>query len=191
MYRVYRRDGVLLAAGQVAQNDADRIKGGLLLASQDLNASGREEVLLTEASGARAWRLSVEKGLGQSFLTTDAATPLGTLSVGIQRPQQAMLLLSRSLPSSSLTVLRDVGLGEGSNVTTTKPANINVTAGLTHDNREAVSMVQSGTPTYLIERNGVMDVTHDKLDVAVWRQAPLGMTVAGSKVRKFYDFWPR
>ncbi|MFA6504282.1 MAG: S8 family serine peptidase [Patescibacteria group bacterium] len=190
-WRVYRSDGVLLAAGQADQNGTNLVKGGLLLASQDLNASGREQVLLTEANGARAWRLSPETGLGQSFFTTDAVTPLGTLAVGIERPQQAILLLSRSLPSSSLTVLRDVGLGEGSDVTTTKPANINVMSGLTQDNREVVSMVQSGTPTYLIEQNGVMDVTHGTLEVSVWHQAPLGMPVAGRTDRKFYDFWPR
>lgn len=190
-WRVYRRDGVLLAAGRVSQDSDDKIKGGLLLATQDLNAQNREEALLTESTGRRAWRLNPETGLGQAFWTTLDSKPMGSMAVGVQRPEQVMLLMTRSLPYSTLAVLRAQGLGESTNVTTTNPGNIRMARGRTADGRVAVSMTQSGKPTYLIERNGMLDITTETINVARWMQAPLGLDVPNQPEYKFYDFWPR
>ncbi|MFA6099449.1 MAG: S8 family serine peptidase [Patescibacteria group bacterium] len=190
-WRVYRRDGVLLAAGQASQTSEDKIKGGLLLATQDLNALGREEALLTEASGQRAWRLDSVTGLGQAFWTTLDAKPMGSMAVGVERPEQVMLLMTRSLPYSTLAVVDAQGLGESSNVTTTNPGNMRMARGRTADGREVISMIQSGKPTYLIERNGMLDVTTEAIKVTRWMQAPLGLDVPSQQGYKFYDFWPR
>jgi subtilisin family serine protease len=189
-WRIYRTDGVLLAAGKASENSDDKIKGGLLLATQDLRKANIDQALLTEAEGNRAWRLD-QQGLGKPFFTTLDAKPMGTLAVGIQRPEQIMFMLTRSLPYSTLTVLRDWGQGEGSSVTTTKPANIKMARGRTADGRELVSLTQSGKPTYLIERNGFMDVTTEKVNVSRWLQAPLGLDDPKNSGYKFYDFWPR
>ena len=190
-WRVYRWDGVLLAAGQASQGADDKIKGGLLLATQDLRQANVEQGLLTEADGERAWRLDPAQGMGRPFYTTLDTKPMGTLAVGIQRPEQVMLLMTRSLPNSALTVLRDSGIGEASAVTTTKPSNIRMARGRTADGREAVSMIQTGKPTYLIERKGYMDVTTEDIKITRWLQAPLGLDDVKNPGFKFYDFWPR
>ncbi|MDD5438206.1 MAG: S8 family peptidase [Patescibacteria group bacterium] len=190
-WRVYRWDGVLLAAGQASQNADDKIKGGLLLATQDLRAANLDQGLLTEADGDRAWRMDPTDGLGKPFYATSDLKPMGTLAVGIQRPEQAMFMLTRSSPNSELVVLRDTGVGEASAVTTTKPYNLKMARGRTPDGREAVSLIQSGKPTYLVERNGFMDVTHEDVKVSRWLQAPLGLDDVKNPGFKFYDFWPR
>ncbi len=189
-WRLYRWDGVLLSMGQVSQNAQDKIQGGLLLAAQDLKAQAKETVLLTEATGARAWRFESTTNLGKSFVTTLDEKSYGSMAVGIERPIQAMTLLSRSMPYSSLRVLYSQGIGEDVSVTTTRPSNLNMVEGQTADGREVIRLVQSGKPTYLIERKGMLDVTTDPITVAEWRQAPLGLEKPNMP-GKFYDFWPR
>lgn len=189
-WRLYRWDGVLLSMGQVSQNGQDKIQGGLLLAAQDLKAQAKETVLLTEATGPRAWRFESTTNLGKSFVTTLDEKSYGSMAVGIQRPIQAMALLSRSMPYSSLRVLQSQGIGEDVSVTTTRPSNLNMVEGQTADGREVIRLVQSGKPTYLIERKGMLDVTTDPIVVAEWRQAPLGLEKPNMP-GKFYDFWPR
>ncbi|MDD5725940.1 MAG: S8 family serine peptidase [Patescibacteria group bacterium] len=189
-WRLYRWDGVLLSMGQVSQNAQDKIQGGLLLAAQDLKAQAKEMVLLTEATGPRAWRFESTTNLGKSFVTTLDEKSYGSMAVGIQRPIQAMTLLSRSMPYSSLRVLQSQGIGEDVSVTTTRPSNLNMVEGQTADGREVIRLVQSGKPTYLIERKGMLDVTTDPIAVAEWRQAPLGLEKPNMP-GKFYDFWPR
>lgn len=189
-WRLYRWDGVLLSMGQVSQNALDKVKGGLLLAAQDLKAEAKETVLLTEASGPRAWRFESITKLGSPFFTTLDEKSYGSMAVGIQRPIQAMTLLSRSMPYSSLIILHSQGLGEDVSVTTTRPSNLSMAEGQTADGREVIRLVQSGKPTYLIERDGVLDVTTEPIAVAEWRQAPLGLDKPNMP-GKFYDFWPR
>jgi len=190
-WRVYRLDGVLLAAGQVSQGPQDTVKGGFLLASQDLKASGRQTVLLTEAAGQRAWRLEPDKGLGKAFYATLDEKAYGSMAVGMQHPAQTIVLLVRSMPNSSLKVMRDWGLGEEASVTTTRPENLFITEGRTESGRELIRLIQSGKPTYLLERGGALDVSSQAVNDPVWRQAPLGLDVPGKKGRKSYDFWPR
>jgi len=190
-WRIYRVDGVLLAAGQVSPGAQDAIKGGLLLASQDLKVSGRRTMLLTEATGQRAWRLEPDTGLGKAFYATLNEKAFGSMAVGMQNPAQTMALLVRSQPTSSLKIMRDWGLGEEASVTTTKPENLAITEGRTGSGRELIRLIQSGKPTYLIERGGALDVSSQAVSDAVWRQAPMGMDEPGKKDRRYYDFWPR
>ena len=190
-WRVYRTDGVLLAAGMVSRSVYDRVKGGLLISTQDVDASGRDHLLFSEASGRRVWSTTVEKlNFETSIAMTDEPNPLGVLAVGLERPTQTFVALIRAKKNSSLAIYDNGAFIEGTTVTTTKPAALEMAAGLTRDGRGLVRLTQSGKPSYLMEKNGVM-LVEPKAVPWMWTQAPLGLKLDGNKDRLFYDAWPR
>lgn len=190
-WRVYRTDGVLLAAGTVSRTQYDRVKGGLAVTTQDVDASGRDRLLFTEAAGNRVWSFAVDKpDFDSPIKMTDDPNPLGVLAVGLERPTQTFLTLIRAKGGSSLAIYDQGGFIEGTSVTTTKPSALEIMSGVTRDGRSLIRMVQSGPPSYLVERNGVM-MSDPKAVPWKWTQAPLGFRLDGSKDRLFYDAWPR
>lgn len=189
-WRVYRIDGVLLAAGNVAHDANDKIVGGLSLAVQDTDASGRDHVLFSENNGNRVWLSSPDDQTADQVIMGDDAKPLGVMAVGMQRPMQTFLALVRGRSDSYLALLDKGAFYEGTTVTTTHPEVLNMVAGLSRDGRQLVRLVQSGPPTYFVERGDIMAVEKD-VQPAHWTQAPLGMALDGFKDRMFYDVWPR
>lgn len=187
-WRVYRTDGVLLAAGKISAGQADVIKGGLLVSSQDTDTIGRQNVLLTEAQGSRIWLLKPGQSPEPSVIDENRKD-LGILPVGIQRPTQAFVMVEKAEKNSKLWTLSTYGLEEGTNVSTTIPANLKIQHGRSTDKRETLAITQSGAPTYMTEKSGIIQ----KFAVIVerWLQAPQGMPVIGDLKFNFYDFWPR
>lgn len=190
-WRIYRRDGVLLSAGQVSVDQNDKIKGGVLLAVQDADWDGRDEILLTEAQGHRLWQLTLDGLLDGPLNLADADKSLGNMAVGVQRPIQAFAVLSKEQPVSKLYILSDYGLSDGQDINTSNPERLVMSEGRSDDGREVVVLVQSGKPTYMLERRGLLDVVDFEVSVAQWRHAPLGLLQSVVPGALFYDVWPK
>ncbi|MFZ6015914.1 MAG: S8 family peptidase [Patescibacteria group bacterium] len=188
-WRVYRTDGILIAAGQVTDKSTGNIAGGLLVSTQDIDNSGYDHVLLSESLGSRVWLFHPELPVAEPAAIVDES-PLGIQAVGLERPHQSFVLLGRSKTGSQLSLLSVWGLDQGTFVTTTKPENLKMTNAQTKDGRELLRFVQSGDPSYIMERNGALAITEE---AEVWRyiQAPLGEVLNGNKDRLFHDTWPR
>jgi len=194
-WRVYRTDGILIAAGQLAEASESAIKGGLLIATQDLTASGRDKVLFTEADGNRAWLVSPDEPKTDPMILTEEQDPNGILAVGLERPLQSFVILKRGESDSQLFLLNRWNLEEGTKVDTEHPDRLRMVAALTHDNRQLLRFVQSGEPSYLMERNGMIQIIdkEEAKDIQIWQwlQAPLGEKINDLEGRLFYDTWPR
>lgn len=190
IWRVYRVDGVLLAAGEVSRDMYDKVRGGLLLSTQDIDALNRGRILFSEATGKRVWFLTPGKNLEDPIVMAESSQPLGALAVGIQRPSQAFIVLMREAGGSRLSVLDLSGVTAGTFVTTTRPQALDMVSGRQMDGREVIRLTQSGPPTFLVERSGSMRVSKDAV-VYRWKQAPQGLFLFGFMDRRFYDTWPR
>ncbi|MBD3281857.1 S8 family serine peptidase [Candidatus Uhrbacteria bacterium] len=194
-WRVYRTDGVLIAAGQLAEDIEPAIKGGALITTQDLTASGRENILLTEEDGNRAWLITPDETKTEPIALTEDTNSNGVLAVSIQRPLQSFVLLKRGESDSQLFLLNRWNLEEGTEVETEHPENLRMQSALTPDNRQLLRFVQSGEPSYLMEQHGIMEIIgkEQSADINVRRylQAPLGISLSNHEGRLFYDTWPR
>jgi hypothetical protein len=95
---------VLLAAGQISSGTGDVVKGGLLISSQDTDATGRQNVLLTEAQGSRMWLVRPGQNPEPGAID-DNKKDLGILPVGIQRPVQSFVMLEKADKNSELWTL--------------------------------------------------------------------------------------
>ncbi len=188
-WRVYRTDGVLLAAGKISTGKSDVIKGGLLASSQDTDTIGRPYVLLTEAQGSRIWLLKPGQG-PEPGVIDDKLKDIGILPVGVKRPLQSFVMLEKAPKNSRLWTLSTQGLEEGAYVSTTKPANLTIAHGRSTDKREAVAITGlSKKFTYMTEKSGI--IQNFAVAIERWLQAPQGLPVSGDLKFNFYDFWPR
>lgn len=185
-WRVYRADGVLLAAGQISSDKS--AKGGLLVSTQDTDTTGRENVLFTEAQGSRIWLVKPGQNPATSLIDENQKD-LGILPVGIQRPIQSFVMVEKAVKDSKLWTLNTYGLEEGTHVSTTKPENLKIQHGRSTDKREVLAITQSGKPTYMSEKSGI--IQNFTVAIERWLQAPQGMEVKGDAKFNFYDFWPR
>jgi subtilisin family serine protease len=193
-WRVFRTDGVLIAAGQLAESTEAPIKGGLLIATQDITSDGWDNILFTEAAGNRAWLVSPEETKTDPIIFEDG-TENGLLAVGLERPLQSFVILTRGKNESQLFLLNRWNLDEGTKVDTAHPERLRMVGALTADNRELLRFVQSGEPSYLMEKDGIIQILNkdeaSDTEVWQWRQAPLGEKLEGTEGMLFYDTWPR
>lgn len=90
-WRVYRSDGVLVAAGTLGQG----IKGGLNLAAQDLDAMGADTLFLGEADGQRAWLVSAKEQIPVVFEPFGSSNTHGISALSVARPMLSFLVVSR------------------------------------------------------------------------------------------------
>ncbi len=194
-WRVYRTDGVLMAAGQLAEDIEKPIQGGALISTQDLNASGRDNILFTEAQGNRVWLIATDQTKTEPIIFEDQSQHKGVLAVGLQRPIQSFVILKRGESESNLYLLNRWNLDEGTIIDTKRPENLRMQAALTADNRQLLRFVQSGEPSYLREQGGILRIVspEDAETINVWRylQSPLGISLTDHEGRLFYDTWPR
>ena len=186
-WRVYRTDGVLLAAGQAADGG---VMGGLNLSTQDLYADNRDVVLLSEALGSRAWEITPQNPTAEPIEVVEKPEPLGVMAVGVQRPTQSFVILGRSKDQSQLATMDYWSYNEGTYIDTPHPQNLSMTSAQTIDNREVLRFVQSGEPSYMMEIGGGMKIV-DQAKIWRYMQAPLGMVINDNSERLFYDTWPR
>ncbi len=194
-WRVYRTDGILIAAGQLAESTEPAIKGGMLITTQDITATGRDNILFTETAGNRAWLVTPDEPKTKPMILTEEASPNGILAVGLQRPLQSFVILKRGKSDSQLYLLNRWNLDEGTNIDTEHPERLRMVAGLTYDNRQLLRFVQSGEPSYLMEREGMIQILDKEeaegIKIWQWLQAPLGEKINDLEGRLFYDTWPR
>ncbi len=194
-WRVFRTDGVLVAAGQLAEQSDPPINGGLLIATQDINASGWDNILFTEQSGNRAWLISPEETKTDPITFGEEANPNGLMAIGLERPLQSFVILKRGITDSQLFLLNRWNLEEGTIIETTHPDRLRMISALSADSRELLRFVQSGEPSYLMEKDGMIQILDaeqaKEVNVWQWRQAPLGEKLDGVEGKLFYDTWPR
>jgi len=194
-WRVYRTHGVLLAAGRVSETTEAPVKGGALLASQDITNSGWDQVIFSEAKGNRFWIVSPDETKPKATTIADQDVMNGIVAVGLERPLQSFILLSRGKSVSNLYLLDKWNLSEGTQVETGHPENLKMVSALTADNRELLRFVQSGTPSYLMEKAGMLRIVEPDEAAAIkvfrWLQAPLGEAFTKMEGKLFYDTWPR
>ncbi len=194
-WRVYRTDGVLLAAGRIAEDIEPPVLGGLLISTQDINYSGRESILLSEASGNRAWLIDPKDTKPEPTTFADDPSPKGIVAVGLERPLQSFIILRRGENTSQLYVLNRWSLEEGTDIATGNHENLRMVSALDQSNRQLLRFTQSGDPSYLIEEAGMMRTLEGESakEINIWRylQAPLGVEITGMEGYLFYDSWPR
>jgi len=194
-WRVYRTDGVLIAAGQLSTGSDPIIKGGALIATQDITASGRDNILFTESAGNRAWLISPEEPESDPITFGEGENPNGLLAVSLERPLQAFVILRRGSTDSQLYLLNQWTMDEGTIIETGSPERLRMVSALTGDNRELLRFVQTGEPSYLMEKDGMIQILTQEeakeIQVWQWRQAPLGEKLDETEGKLFYDTWPR
>ncbi|MDF1496524.1 MAG: S8 family serine peptidase [Patescibacteria group bacterium] len=194
-WRVYRTDGVLVAAGRLAEDSEEPIQGGLYIATQDIHSSGWSDILFTEAGGNRAWLTTPQETKTDPITFEQGGTENGILAVGLERPLQSFVILTRGTTNSQLYLLNNWNLDEGTVIETEHPERLRMVGALTQDNRELLRFVQSGEPSYLMEKEGMIQILSkeeaEKITVWQWRQAPLGEKLDEMEGKLFYDTWPR
>lgn len=185
-WRIYRSDGLLVAAGSVAGN----VIGGLTLAAQDLDSSGTDTLFLGEADGRRAWLLSplTSKAIEVSPFTT--TTVRGIAALTMTRPIPAFLVMTTKGDAMISAIGRN---GERLDIGNT----IKNTTGSGWFPRRAErpglpAVFQAAGPkkriTYLGDATGVHEAKTAPT-VATWAQTPLGETRHAGW--RSYDLWPR
>ncbi len=194
-WRVYRLDGVLVAAGQLSASASDIIKGGALISTQDITNSFWDHILFTEALGNRAWLATPESVNPDPIVLGESSPALGTMAVGLQRPGQSFVILRRGTDENRLYSLSLYAVNEGGDISTANPERLRMSHALSADNRELLRFVQSGEPSYMIESGGIMEMVDatkaEQINNITWRQAPLGEKITDMEGRLFYDSWPR
>jgi len=91
VWRIYRNDGVLMAAGSVGSG----VKGGLFLAAQDLDGFGRDTLFLGEADGSRAWLTSADNPPVKLVNLPKTAAGRGMSALSINRPAPSFLVTAK------------------------------------------------------------------------------------------------
>ena len=102
-WRVYRPDGLLIAAGEVGNN----IVGGLTIAAQDLASEGRDVLFLGERGGQRAWLISSSTGKPQQITPFKTADQKGVVALAVKRPTPSFLVTTMT----GTRELRVIGTG--------------------------------------------------------------------------------
>lgn len=185
-WRIYRSDGLLVAAGSVATN----VNGGLTLAAQDLDSSGTDTLFLGEADGRRAWLLlplTLKTTEVDPFTTTTAR---GIAALTMTRPIPAFLAMTTKGDAMIAAIGRN---GERLDIgSTIKNTSTNGWIPRRADRAGLPSVFQAaGTKkniTYIGDATGVHEAKTPPA-VARWAQTPLGE--ARHAGWRSYDLWPR
>jgi len=90
-WRIYRLDGVLVAAGALGSD----IRGGLFLAAQDLDGTGRDTLFLGEAQGNRAWLVSADGEPAREVPADILASGKGISALSVSSPVPAFFITSK------------------------------------------------------------------------------------------------
>ncbi len=183
-WRVYRDDGVLLAAGEVG-----KVAGGLGLATQDLNASGYDDVLLYETGGSRAWMISVIHS--SPLPVAPFSKPAKGLSaVSISRPAAGFLVASRSSDQQVAIVGRGgLALARGP---ASKPNKKALGWNLKRAARQgggSAYVLGATTGDVMLVNDGSGLSPREVTDITNWTQASSGIPL--NRGWLMYDSWPR
>ncbi len=185
-WRVYRPDGLLIAAGKVG---AGHIKGGLNLAAQDLNANGRDDLFIGERGGSRAWLVSSPSGTVRK-LSLFKSDVKDVTALAVTRPEASFFVTS----VYGAREIRIVGLGGRTLVearATAVPHNgawINRRAARTGGGDVIELTSSTGTLNFVSYANG-LHATTDRIAIDYWSEIPNGEP--SEPGWRFVEVWPR
>lgn len=186
-WRIYRWDGILLAAGNVGKND---VKGGLVIASQDVDADGLDEVLLAEAQGTRAWILSAKHPQPiavEPFLHPSSG---GLTLASVTRPRAGFLVASRG-PDRQVSVLGQggVSLAQGPVSAAGKKGGWTVRRATRSGSGSIYQLSASDGSIVLATDGGGLTPVSSEVQVTRWAQVPDGEALNPGWL--YYETWPR
>lgn len=183
-WRVYRPDGLLVAAGAVGPN----VRGGLLLAAEDVDSDGRDELLLSEADGDRAW-LVTSKGDATEFHPFGTAKVQGIMALSVARPVPAFFVAS--IAGEALLAVYGKNLERFS--TSRLPSDFvaferALRAGERRGNSNIIDIRAGARRIVYVETPTGFDQTAEAISLRRWTQSPTG-ELRGAWIRT--DVWPR
>lgn len=186
-WRVYRWDGVLLAAGTVGAKD---IRGGLVIASQDVDADGLDEVVLAEAAGNRAWMLSAAHPQALAIEPFLHPSSGGLTAVSVTRPRAGFLLASRG-PDRQVAVVGQggVALAQGPVSAAGKKGGWTVRRAARNGSGSVYQLSASDGSVVLATDGGGLSPVSSEIQVARWAQVPDGQALNPGWL--YYETWPR
>ncbi len=185
-WRIYRTDGVLVAAGDLGGN----IRGGLYLASQDLDYSGHDTLFLGEADGNRAWLVSAGAPTPVEFVPFAFTGTRGVSGLSIMRPVAAFLVAQRFGDGQTAIV--------GSGGSTLAAGKIGLKSGVQgwltrraqdKQGRQAYDIVSTDGRLVFVNDAVGLKIAKDPVQISRWTQIPDGEIRSGGW--KYFEAWPR
>lgn len=186
-WRIYRYDGVLLKVNHLPIDK--KIKGGLLIATQDMNNDGSDDILFAEREGDRMW-VSVDLKNFQETKLEVGNDPVGVVAVGIKHPIQGFVLIAKDKKASRMAVLTNYLFDYGMSIQTDNPRNLKLDKGLSFNKKELIRITQSGDSVYFRDKNLGMRLDRTIKKAMVILESSLGLKSGVDKFL-FYDTWPR
>jgi len=184
-WRVYRQDGVLVAAG----NAGTGVKGGLFLAAQDIDGYGSDTLFLGEADGRRAWVVSSGNQAAKLLDLPIAATERGVSALSVGRPTASFLVTTKF--GGLLAIIGKDGNRLASSL-------VGATPGIRGwINRRAMSR-ETGAVYDILSSDGRLVFVRDAIGLRLsktgvpverWVQVPDGENRPGGW--RYYEAWPR
>ncbi len=185
-WRIYRLDGVLVAAG----SEGTDINGGLYLAAQDLDSNGHDTLFLGEANGRRAWLASQAEPVPAVFTPFAGSKANGISALSVTRPKPSFLVTSK-FQSGQLAIIGQGGVQLAAAQSTLK---LGAQGWL---NRRALAK-QGGAVYDILSPDGQLVFVNDAsglhvsqkpINISHWTQIPDGENEADGW--RYFETWPR
>lgn len=185
-WRIYRFDGVLVAAGSLGTD----IAGGVFMAAADLSASGTDDLFFGEANGRRAWLVSPDSRRAQTFLPLDASRARGIMGLSISRPRSSLLVFAQ-FDGGQLVVFGRGGTRLAHDVLrlTASPGGYRARRGKIEGGGDVYEISAGTRQTVLIADASGLHRSDRLVRVDRWVEVPQGERSQAGWV--FYESWPR
>lgn len=185
-WRVYRPDGLLIAAGEQGID----IRNGLNVAAQDLASDGRDELFFGERGGSRSWLVSSVDGSSVPLTLFTTGTHRGINALSVTRPTPSFLVTSAYGDRD----IRIVGKGGGTLVEA-RATSVSTSgawigrSGARKGGGMAYELMAPGGNVVLVNDANGLSVTKESIRIDRWVQIPEGQpTETGWRV---VETWPR
>ncbi len=186
-WKVYRWDGVLLAAGSVGASD---IRGGLIMASQDLDADGKDELLLLEAKGPRMWLVSANEPKPLEIQPFASRAQQGSSALSVTRPRAGFLIASRG-SDRQVTIIGRGGsiLAQGPVSAMGKQGGWSLRRAARKGNGSVYELRAKDGKLILVNDGSGLTPSTVGIPVTRWTQVPEGQQLNSGWL--YYESWPR
>ncbi|MCC7357367.1 S8 family serine peptidase [Candidatus Uhrbacteria bacterium] len=186
-WKINRWDGILLAAGTVGKSD---IKGGLMLASQDLDADGKDELLLLEAKGSRMWLVSANNKTPLEIKPFEHQISQGSSALSVSRPRSGFLIASRGNDRQIVIIGRNGSiLAHGPTSTARKSSGWSIRRAARKGNGSVYELQAKDGKLILMNDGSGLTPTNNGIPVTRWTQVPDGQVLHDGWL--YYESWPR